>query len=30
LREISADLAARGHLNDMGKPFSAKSIASLL
>lgn len=30
LRAISAELAARGHLNDMGKPFSAKSIASML
>ena len=30
LRAISAELAARGRLNDMGKPFSAKSIASML
>jgi len=30
LRAIAAELAARGHLNAMGKPFNAKSIASML
>jgi hypothetical protein len=30
LREISAELAARGHLNERGVPFSAASIASML
>jgi hypothetical protein len=30
LRDISAELAARGHLNERGVPFSAASIASML
>jgi DNA invertase Pin-like site-specific DNA recombinase len=30
LREISSELAARGHLNERGQPFSAASIASML
>jgi DNA invertase Pin-like site-specific DNA recombinase len=30
LREISAELAARGHLNERGKPFSAMSVANML
>jgi hypothetical protein len=30
LREISAELAARGHLNERGVSFSAASIASML
>lgn len=30
LRAISAELAAQGHLNERGKPFAAKSIASML
>jgi DNA invertase Pin-like site-specific DNA recombinase len=30
LREISVELAARGHLNERGVPFSAASIASML
>jgi DNA invertase Pin-like site-specific DNA recombinase len=30
LREISAELAAQGHLNERGKPYSAASINSML
>ena len=30
LREISAELAARGHLSAAGKPFTAKSVAAML
>ena len=30
LRDISAELAARGHLNERGQPFSAASVASML
>jgi DNA invertase Pin-like site-specific DNA recombinase len=30
LRDISAELAQRGHLNERGHPFSAASIASML
>ena len=30
LRAISAELAAQGHLNEGGKPFAAKSVASML
>jgi hypothetical protein len=30
LREISAELAARGHLNERGVPFSAASISAML
>jgi hypothetical protein len=30
LREISAELAARGIMNERGQPFSAASIASML
>jgi DNA invertase Pin-like site-specific DNA recombinase len=30
LREISAELAARGHLNERGNPYSAASISSML
>jgi DNA invertase Pin-like site-specific DNA recombinase len=30
LRDISAELAARGHLNERGAPFSAASINSML
>jgi DNA invertase Pin-like site-specific DNA recombinase len=30
LRDISAELAQRGHLNERSKPFSAASIASML
>ena len=30
LREVSKDLAARGFLNELGKPYAAKSVASML
>ena len=30
LRDISAELALRGHLNERGQPFSAASINSML
>ena len=30
LRAIAAELAAAGHLNERGAPYSAKSIASML
>jgi hypothetical protein len=30
LREISAEFAVRGHLNERGQPFSAASINSML
>jgi DNA invertase Pin-like site-specific DNA recombinase len=30
LRDISKALAAEGHLNERGKPFAAKSVASML
>jgi hypothetical protein len=29
-REVSKELAARGYLNERGKPYAAKSIASML
>jgi hypothetical protein len=30
LREVSKELAARGFLNGRGKPYAAKSVASML
>ena len=30
LRAISAELAARGHVNERGKPFNPNSIAAML
>jgi len=30
LRDVAAELAARGHLNARGQPFSAATIALLL
>jgi hypothetical protein len=30
LREVSKELAARGFLNENGKPYAAKSVASML
>ena len=30
LRQISAALAAAGHLNELGKPFAPQSIAAML
>jgi len=30
LREISAELSAAGHVNERGKPYNAKSVASML
>src|SRR5215475_13699372 len=30
LRDISKELAARGFLNELGKPYAAKSVASML
>ena len=30
LRDIAAELEARGHLNERGKTFAAKSVASIL
>ena len=30
LREVSKELAARGFLNELGKPYAAKSVASML
>ena len=30
LRVVSRELAARGHLNERGKPYAAKSVASML
>jgi hypothetical protein len=30
LREVSKELAARGFFNELGKPFAAKSVASML
>jgi DNA invertase Pin-like site-specific DNA recombinase len=30
LRAIAAELAARGHMNESGKPFNAKSISAML
>jgi hypothetical protein len=30
LREIAAELARRGHLNERGQPFSAMSVRSML
>lgn len=30
LRAISAELAARGHLNESGRPFNAKTISAML
>ena len=30
LRAISAELAVQGHVNERGKPFAAKSVASML
>ena len=30
LRAVSAQLATRGYLNERGKPYAAKSVASML
>jgi hypothetical protein len=30
LRDIAAELAQRGHLNEQGRPFSAASVRSML
>jgi hypothetical protein len=30
LREVAKELAARGFLNELGKPYAAKSVASML
>jgi hypothetical protein len=30
LAVVAAELAAQGHLNERGKPFAAKSVASML
>ena len=30
LRQISAELAAAGHLNANGKPFAAKSVQAMI
>ena len=30
LREISRELAERGHLNEAGRPFSAVSVSNML
>jgi hypothetical protein len=30
LRSISAELAAAGHVNELGRPFSAKSVRAML
>jgi len=30
LRAVASELARRGYLNERGKPFAAKSIASML
>ena len=30
LRGVSKELAARGFLNELGKPYAAKSVASML
>jgi hypothetical protein len=30
LREVSKELAVRGFLNELGKPYAAKSVASML
>ena len=30
LREVSKELAARGFFNELGKPYAAKSVASML
>ena len=30
LREVARELAARGFLNELGKPYAAKSVASML
>ena len=30
LRAISAELAAEGYLNERGKPFNPRSVASML
>ena len=30
LRDVSKELAARGFLNELGKPYAAKSVASML
>ena len=30
LREVSKELATRGFLNELGKPYAAKSVASML
>jgi len=30
LRQVSNELAARGYLNERGKPYAAKSVASML
>ena len=30
MREVSKELAAIGYLNERGKPYAAKSVASML
>jgi hypothetical protein len=30
LRSIASELAARGHLNERGRPYAAKSVATML
>ena len=30
LRDVSKELAARGFLNELGKPYAAKSVVSML
>ena len=30
LRDVSKELAARGFFNELGKPYAAKSVASML
>ena len=30
LRDVSKELAARGFLNELGKPYAAKSVASMM
>ena len=30
LRDVAAELAQRGHLNEQGRPFSAASVRSML
>jgi hypothetical protein len=30
LRKVAAELAARGHLNERGQPYAAKSVAAMV